>query len=91
MGHGQRFGRTIGIPTINFSLPAGVLVPPYGVYITRVYLPDGRSFPGVTNIGIRPTVSTSGTVTVETFLLDFDGNLYDQRLRLVCIIRWRLV
>lgn len=82
VGHGQRFGRTIGIPTINFSLPAGVLVPPYGVYITRVYLPDGRSFPGVTNIGIRPTVSTSGTVTVETFLLDFDGNLYDQRLRL---------
>ena len=80
--HGQHFGRTIGIPTVNLSVPEGVLVPRHGVYITRVYLPDGRSFPGVTNIGVRPTVSSSGTVTVETFLLDFDGDLYDQCIRL---------
>ena len=80
--HGQHFGRTIGIPTVNLTVPEGVLVPRYGVYITRVYLPDGRSFPGVTNIGVRPTVSSSGTVTVETFLLDFDGDLYDRRIRL---------
>ncbi len=80
--HGQRFGRTIGIPTVNLTIPAGVLVPSRGVYITRVYLPDGRSFPGVTNVGVRPTVSTDGNVTVETFLLDFSGNLYGQQLRL---------
>ena len=42
----------------------------------RVYLPDGRSFPGVTNVGTRPTVSESDTVSVETFILDFDGDLY---------------
>ena len=80
--HGQHFGRTIGIPTVNLTIPEGVLVPRYGVYITRVYLPDGRSFPGVTNIGTRPTVSCSPEVTVETFLLDFDGDLYDRRIRL---------
>ena len=80
--HGQHFGRTIGIPTVNLTVPEGVLVPRYGVYITRVYLPDGRSFPGVTNVGVRPTVSQSDTVTVETFLLDFDGDLYDRRIRL---------
>jgi len=80
--HGQRFGRTIGIPTINLSVPAHVLVPSHGVYITRVYLPDGRSYPGVTNVGTRPTVSDNGIITVETFLLDFDGDLYDQRIRL---------
>ena len=80
--HGQHFGRTIGIPTVNLTVPEGVLVPRYGVYITRVYLPDGRSFPGVTNIGTRPTVSCSPEVTVETFLLDFDGDLYDRRIRL---------
>ena len=80
--HGQHFGRTIGIPTVNLTVPAGVLVPRHGVYITRVYLPDGRSFPGVTNVGVRPTVSNTGQVTVETFLLDFDGDLYDQRIRL---------
>lgn len=80
--HGQHFGRTIGIPTVNLTVPEGVLIPRHGVYITRVYLPDGRSFPGVTNVGVRPTVSQNGRVTVETFLLDFDGDLYDQRIRL---------
>ena len=80
--HGQHFGRTIGIPTVNLEVPQGVLVPRHGVYITRVCLPDGRTCPGITNVGVRPTVSQSGLVTVETFLLDFEGNLYDQHLRL---------
>lgn len=80
--HGQRIGRTIGIPTVNLTMPEHVLAPAYGVYITRVYLPDGRSFAGVTNVGTRPTVSDSGAVSVETFLLDFDGDLYGQTIRL---------
>ena len=82
MSHGFRFGRTIGIPTINFTVPEHVLVPEKGVYITRVYLPDGRSFAGVTNVGTRPTVSDSGQVSIETFLLDFDEDLYGKRIRL---------
>ncbi len=80
--HGQHFGRTIGIPTVNLTVPPNVLVPAYGVYITRVFLPDGSSCAGVTNVGVRPTVSDSGDVTVETFLLDFDGDLYGKKLRL---------
>ena len=80
--HGQRIGRTIGIPTVNLTMPPRVLVPAHGVYITRVYLPDGRSFAGVTNVGTRPTVSDSDAVSVETFLLDFDGDLYGQSIRL---------
>lgn len=80
--HGFRFGRTIGIPTINFTAPEHVLVPSRGVYITRAYLPDGSSYAGVTNVGTRPTVSDSGDVSVETFLLDFDGDLYGKRVRL---------
>jgi len=79
--HGRRIGRTIGIPTVNFSVPAHVSVPGHGVYISRVHLPDGASCPGVTNVGTRPTVSSDGTVSVETFLLDYDGDLYGQRLR----------
>ena len=63
-------------------MPPRVLVPAHGVYITRVYLPDGRSFAGVTNVGTRPTVSDSDAVSVETFLLDFDGDLYGQAIRL---------
>ena len=80
--HGYRIGRTIGIPTINFTVPRHVLIPKNGVYITRVYLPDGQSFAGVTNIGTRPTVSDGDTVSVETFLLDFSGDLYEKRIRL---------
>lgn len=80
--HGQRFGRTIGIPTVNLTVPQHVLVPARGVYMTRVFLPDNTSFAGVTNVGVRPTVSRTGDVTVETFLLDFDGDLYGKKIRL---------
>ena len=82
VSHGFSFGRTIGIPTINFTVPDHVLVPERGVYITRVYLPDGSSYAGVTNVGTRPTVSDGADVSIETFLLDFDGDLYGKRIRL---------
>ncbi len=87
--HGRRIGRTIGVPTINFTLPPSVLVPEHGVYITRVTLPGGASCPGVTNVGVRPTVSDSGRVSVETFLLDFDGDLYGMTVRLEFCARLR--
>ena len=80
--HGYRIGRTIGIPTINFTVPRHVLIPKNGVYITRVYLPDGRSYAGVTNVGTRPTVSDGDAISVETFLLDFQEDLYGKRIRL---------
>ena len=80
--HGQRLGRTIGIPTVNLAVPAHVLTPERGVYITRAFLPDGRSCPGVTNVGTRPTVTEGDTVSVETYLLGFDGDLYGQTVRL---------
>ena len=80
--HGQRLGRTIGIPTVNLAVPAHVLTPERGVYITRAFLPDGRSCPGVTNVGTRPTVTEGDTVSVETYLLWFDGDLYGQTVRL---------
>lgn len=80
--HGQRLGRTIGIPTVNLAVPAHVLTPERGVYITRAFLPDGRSCPGVTNVGTRPTVTEGDAVSVETYLLGFDGDLYGQTVRL---------
>ena len=80
--HGQRLGRTIGIPTVNLAVPAHVLTPERGVYISRAFLPDGRSCPGVTNVGTRPTVTEGDTVSVETYLLGFDGDLYGQTVRL---------
>ncbi len=79
--HGRRIGHTIGIPTVNLTAPPHVLVPSHGVYATKVTLSDGSSYAGVTNVGTRPTVANGSDITVETWLLDFDGDLYGQTIR----------
>ena len=77
---GKQLGRTIGIPTANLLLPEGVLCPRFGVYACRA-LVDGKTFPAVTNVGVRPTVSGEG-ITIEPWLLDFSGDLYGKTLTL---------
>ena len=79
--HGRRIGHTIGIPTVNLAVPPHVLVPSHGVYATQVVLPDGASYAAVTNVGTRPTVNNGSDITVEAWLLDFDGDLYGQTIR----------
>lgn len=79
--HGRRIGHTIGVPTVNLTAPPHVLVPSYGVYATRVTLPDGASFAAVTNVGTRPTVNNGRDVTVEAWLLDYEGDLYGETVR----------
>lgn len=81
VAHGKKLGRTLGFPTVNLTFPEGVLIPAHGVYATRVSA-DGRTYDAVTNIGVRPTVDCGGNVTAESFLLDFDGDLYGKSLRL---------
>jgi riboflavin kinase/FMN adenylyltransferase len=73
---GFRIGRTIEAPTINMLLQEGVLVPRHGVYATKVLLPSGEHM-AVTNVGNRPTFN-GDRITVETNILDFDGDLYGQ-------------
>ncbi len=86
---GRKLGRTFGFPTINLEL-ANELLPSRGVYVTAAWIPSrGRLFPSVTNIGIRPTVSSQHTVTIESHLLDFDGNVYGERVRLFLFSRIR--
>ena len=77
---GRHLGRTLGIPTANLSVPEGILVPKFGVYAARAVF-DGQTRPAVVNIGVRPTVD-GHTVTVEPWILDFDGDLYGHVLRL---------
>lgn len=79
--HGKRLGSTLGFPTVNLRFAPGVLVPAHGVYATKVFFEDGESRSAVTNIGVRPTVDEDGAVSVEGFLLDFDGDLYGRTLR----------
>lgn len=78
---GYHLGTKMGTPTINMFFPEGVLVPKHGVYATRVYLEGGANYVAVTNVGVRPTVSSSGRVSVESFLLDYSGNLYGRQAR----------
>ena len=82
VGHGRGLGSSRLFPTANLPVPPHVLVPSYGVYVTRVYFTDGTSCPAVTNVGTRPTVNSGSDVTVEACLLDFQGDLYGQTLRL---------
>ncbi len=82
VSHGKKLGSTLGFPTVNLRFQPGVIVPSYGVYATMATLEDGRRYPAVTNVGVRPTVDTAGGVTVEGYLLDFAGDLYGQRVRL---------
>lgn len=79
---GKRLGRTLGFPTVNLHFQPGVIVPAYGVYAAKVYLEDGSEQIAVVNVGVRPTVEAVSEPNVEAFLLDFDGDLYGQRVRL---------
>ena len=83
VAHGKKIGTTtLGFPTVNLLIPKGVIVPAYGVYATRVWF-DGQCRCAVTNVGVRPTVEDNdGHVTVEGFILDFDGDLYGHEIRM---------
>lgn len=71
---GRKLGRTIGVPTANITIDAGVVVPRHGVYACKV-IADGAEYLAVTNVGSRPTVG-GHRVTVEPWILDFEGDLY---------------
>ena len=75
--HGNQIGRTIGIPTINLIPPEEKLLPPFGVYVTEVFIDDKRYY-GVTNVGCKPTIKGNNPVGVETHLLDFREDVYEK-------------
>ncbi len=78
--HGEKLGEEMGFPTINQMIPQNIQSPEYGVYLSRVTA-ENRTFFGVTNVGVRPTVSKSGMVRVETNIFDFEGDLYGKTVK----------
>ncbi|MBE6955414.1 MAG: bifunctional riboflavin kinase/FAD synthetase [Ruminococcaceae bacterium] len=78
--HGQSLGHTLGFPTANFAFPEGLMCPRFGVYVGLAHLESG-SYSTVTNIGLRPTVGGT-TVSVESWLQGFEGDLYGKTFRL---------
>jgi riboflavin kinase/FMN adenylyltransferase len=86
---GERLGRRLGFPTLNIDV-ANELHPGKGVYVTAVHIPSfKRTFPSVTNVGVRPTVYEDSTVTIESHLLDFTADVYREPVRLFFLHRLR--
>ena len=78
---GRKLGRTLGVPTANLLIPEGIVCPKHGVYACKA-LVDGAEYLAVTNVGSRPTVG-GHRVTVEPWLLDFEGDLYGKLITLL--------
>lgn len=77
--HGKALGRTVGKPTANLKTEENVVIPPSGVYAT-IGIIDGKCYKAVTNVGTRPSVDNETHVTIETFFLDFNENLYGKEI-----------
>lgn len=77
--HGRKLGRTLGMPTINMVPPANKLLPPNGVYASTVEI-DGKEYYSVSNIGLKPTVGDETRTGIETFIFDYEGDLYGREL-----------
>jgi riboflavin kinase/FMN adenylyltransferase len=80
VSHGKKLGRTLGFPTANQSIPPLRAVPAFGVYAVRMTV-DGNIYHGVANVGVRPTVENTDAVNCETYLLDFEGDLYGKTVK----------
>lgn len=77
--HGKALGRRMGTPTVNQRFPRDSMIPRQGVYVTECTV-GSQTYRGVTNVGYRPTVDSDGQVNCETYLLDFEGDLYGQSM-----------
>ena len=82
--HGNRIGRTIGFPTANILPGDDKILPPFGVYASKTLI-DGKKYYGISNIGVKPTISDNNAVNVETNLIGYDGDLYGRSIKVELI------
>jgi riboflavin kinase/FMN adenylyltransferase len=85
--HGVKRGRELGFPTANLRIAPNKLIPASAVYAARVQL-DGETRQGALSVGFRPTFG-GHNLTVEVFIMDFEGDLYDQVLSVWFVQRLR--
>ncbi len=84
---GKALGRVIGFPTANINIPEGLIIPKDGVYVTRVKL-EGEAFPGITNVGSKPTVENMER-NIETYISGFQAEIYGKIIEVEFIKRLR--
>lgn len=83
--HGDQIGRTLGFPTANIHVPdPHKLIPPPGVYAVRVQVKN-RNLDGVLSISFRPTITDSGELRIEVYILDFNEDIYGENIRLTFV------
>ena len=79
--YGKQLGRTIGIPTINQTIPSDKVKPKNGIYASKCLI-DGKAFMGVSNIGFRPTVNNDVCdINCETHIIGYEGCLYEKTVK----------
>ena len=86
--HGEHRGTGIGFPTVNLTVDAKMALPPDGVYATRAYIGEDE-FQAMTNIGRRPTFGDNKERTIETFILNYNQEIYDKEVKIEIIQRLR--
>ena len=77
--HGRSLGKTLDMPTVNLIPEEGKLFPPFGVYFSRVRIGE-QIYRGITNIGRKPTVGDKESVGVETYIYDFEEEIYGRSI-----------
>jgi riboflavin kinase/FMN adenylyltransferase len=87
VAHGEKRGRKLGYPTANLKTSTGIMLPSNGIYATFAFI-NGSKFMSATSIGTNPTFE-GNTKTVETYILNFDKDIYGQPIKIEFIKRLR--
>lgn len=85
---GKKIGRTIGFPTANLNYNEEFILPKSGVYYTIVEY-ESNFYRGITDIGKNPTIAENNKTTIETYILDFNKDIYNENLKIYFIDRIR--
>lgn len=78
---GKKMGKEIGFPTANMTINPDSVIPKDGVYYTNIEV-DGEIYRGITSVGLNPTIASDNQLTVETYILDFDRDIYGEEVKL---------
>ncbi|MGB9678622.1 MAG: bifunctional riboflavin kinase/FAD synthetase [Thermoanaerobacteraceae bacterium] len=84
---GKQIGRQLGFPTVNIKIDNNIILPQYGVYVTRIKI-SNKYYLGVTNIGDNPTFNQD-SVTIESFIIDFSSEIYNEFIEIEFISKIR--
>lgn len=81
VAHGKGLGHTKKTPTVNITFKDNVVIPAFGVYITKTEI-DGVTYNSISNVGIRPSVENTSTPNLETNIFDFDSDIYGKSIKI---------